>query len=301
MRWLVLVNASAGSVASGGDGDAAERIREACARRGVVADVRTVDPRDVGRVAREAASPASHDAVVAAGGDGTASVVADAVRERVALGVIPLGTHNHFAKELGVPLGVAEAVDALAGGAVEPLDVAEVEGRLFLNFSALGFHPHVVAERDARRDAGEGGKRAATAAATWRVLFRLPLMVARIRSSAGPPLRRVTPSLVVCTNAHQMAVFGVEGVSYPDRGLLNLYVARATGPLGMAWLLLRALCRRVGDARRFEAVVLPDATVDVESSRVLVSVDGEVTTLRPPLRYRVLRGGLRVLRPRPRA
>jgi diacylglycerol kinase family enzyme len=298
MRVLVIVNEAAGPPRAGDAEDLPTRIRRGFARNGVEATVRATASTDLAGLADEG-SLDGFDAVVAGGGDGTVHGVANAVRDRIAMGVLPLGTHNHFAKDLGMPLELDAAIDALAKGRPEPFDVAEVDDRLFVNFSALGIHPHVVADREEQRRATGRGKLVAMAVATWRTLFRLPLMVVRLSSTAHPALRRLTPSVIVCTNPHQMALLGLEGVSYAGRGLLNVYVAHSRGPLGTLWLILRALFRRLGDARRFEALAVPDVTVDRGVRSVLVSLDGEVAALRSPLRYRILRGGLRVVRPPP--
>src|SRR6185503_2272868 len=108
------------------------------------------------RVAREAAADASLAAVVAGGGDGTLNTIAAALAGTgKPFGVLPLGTHNHFAKDMAVPLDLAAAVAALARGVARgrfrDVDVGEVNGRLFLNFSGIGLHPLVVKHRDVQR------------------------------------------------------------------------------------------------------------------------------------------------------
>src|SRR6185503_10902419 len=99
---------------------------------------------------------ASLAAVVAGGGDGTLNTIAAALAgSGKPLGVLPLGTHNHFAKDIAVPLDLDAAVEALARGVARgesrDVDVGEVNGRLFLNFSGVGLHPQVVKHRDVQR------------------------------------------------------------------------------------------------------------------------------------------------------
>ncbi len=309
-RVLVVLNPKAGTAADVGD-DVGARVRKAFRERGVEAEVRAPEPAGLVEALSERATE-GFDAVVAAGGDGTASAVAQALGPRLPFGVLPLGTHNHFAKDLGGPLDLEPAIDALLRGSVEDLDVAEVRsapasrgtaggapeatGRVFLNFSGIGFHPEVVARRESSDSGGTGRGALATAVAMLRGLTHLPLLRVRLRSSGAPVIRRLTPSVIVCTNPHQMEVFGVEDVSYPERGVLNVYVARTRGPLGLLALILRALVRRLGDARSFETLVLPEVTLEA-GRRLLVSIDGEVTAMRTPLHYRIRRRGLRVVRP----
>jgi diacylglycerol kinase family enzyme len=260
-----------------------------------------VEPEALERVSREAADASSgYDAVVAGGGDGTLNTIAAALAGGgKAFGVLPLGTHNHFAKDMGVPLGLDAAAAALARGTVRAIDVGEVNGRVFLNFSGIGLHPRVVRHREAQRAARGRGKFVALFFALLRVLRRPPVLLVRIEGHNGLTLRRLTPSVIVCNNPHQMKVFGVDNVSYPCRGVLNVYLAHSTRGPGLLWLIVRALFRRLDTARSFESMALPEVTIHTRRGTARVSIDGEVTDMPTPLRYRVRRGGLRVLAPSP--
>jgi diacylglycerol kinase family enzyme len=297
MRVLVILNQAAGTLAATtSTGDEPERIRAGFAASGIDADVRNVDGADLEAVARSAASQ-GFDAVIAGGGDGTLNTIANALAGGpVAFGVLPLGTHNHFAKELGVPLDLDAAVAALARGTVDDLDVGDVNGRIFLNFSSIGLHPLMVKHRDAQRQVLGRQKFIAMFVALFSVLRRLPLL--RVRLSSGDRvIRRVTPSVIIGNNLHQLRVFGVEDVSHPGRDVLNVYLARATSWYGVVWLFIRAALRVLRTAKKFEALVLPEVTIDTRNRHARVSVDGEVTDLRTPLHYRVRRGGLKIVRP----
>ena len=115
MKAVVLLNESAGTLAASRDGGEAARIRAGFAAHGVDADVRSVSPDDLERVSREAAADAAVAAVVAGGGDGTLNTIAAALAGTgKPFGVLPLGTHNHFAKDMAVPLDLGDAVAALA-------------------------------------------------------------------------------------------------------------------------------------------------------------------------------------------
>ena len=302
-RALVLLNESAGTLAASSAGDAPLRIRRGFEAAGVDADVRAVPPGQLEHVARAAARDPSVAAVVAGGGDGTLNTVAAALAGTgKPFGVLPLGTHNHFAKDMNVPLDLDAAVAALArgvaAGASRDVDVGEVNGRLFLNFSGIGLHPLVVKHRDVQRAVLGRGKYVAMFFALLRVLRRPPVLRARLESDALN-VRRITPSVIVCNNPHQMRVFGVENVSDADRSLLNVYVAKSTNWVGLVWLIVRAAFRTLDSARRFEAFTVKDVTIHTRRESVRVSIDGEVTDLPTPLRYRVRRGGLKVISPLP--
>jgi diacylglycerol kinase family enzyme len=300
MKVLVLLNEGAGTL-RGMDAQAArQRIADGFALAGAAAEVRYVDPKHLAQHAREA-TQSDFDAVVAGGGDGTLNTVADVLSTtgRKAFGVLPLGTHNHFAKDLDMPLELDDAVRALATGRIIDLPVAEVNGKLFLNFSAIGIHPEIVADRERQQERRGRNKWLAMAIALFRALVRLPVHDVRL-SSRGHDIAHRTPSVIVCNNPYQMRAFGVEAASVPDRGLLNVYVATRPRALSVLWLMIRAGLGTVHESRHFHAMALPELRVHTwRERRVKVSIDGEVTVMQPPLNYRIREKPLRVLVPAP--
>ena len=84
------------------------------------------------------------DAIVVGGGDGSVRTVAGVLADTgVPLGVLPLGTLNHFAKDLGIPLKVEQAAAAIAAGHTRNVDIAEVNGKTFINNSSIGIYPYM--------------------------------------------------------------------------------------------------------------------------------------------------------------
>jgi diacylglycerol kinase family enzyme len=316
-KVLVLLNPESGALAGSFAGDEAERILRVLTGVGIDGEVRRLDAEAMARVieAVKATGDYNFDAILAGGGDGTINVVANALAGgAIPMGVLPLGTHNHFAKDLNVPLLLEDAVaalgDALNNGGVDDVDVAEVNGRIFLNFSGIGLHPTVVAEREAARETlgvqpawgrfwSKAAKLLAGLIAFCKTLGHLPVLRVTLTGD-GKPLRRLTPSVIVCNNPHQMRLFGVEAVSHAHRSMLNIYVAKATGPVGVVRLLIAAMLRRLdtANARDFEAHRLTELSIGLRRRRLAVSIDGEVVDMTPPLRYRILRGKLKVLAPR---
>jgi diacylglycerol kinase family enzyme len=140
-----------------GSGDAAEAralIMRAATERGWEARVLfSSGGTDLNEFARHARGVGG--LVVAGGGDGTIAAVAAAlVGTDVALGVLPMGTLNHFAKDLGIPLELGRAVQTLFTGKVARVDVGDVNGRVFLNNSSIGFYPRIVQEREREQRQG---------------------------------------------------------------------------------------------------------------------------------------------------
>lgn len=110
-----------------------------------------MDGRELADAVRTAAS-SNAEVVVVGGGNGSISTAAGVLAGGTKpLGVLPLGTLNHFAKDLGIPLTLDDAVETIARGHVRQVDVSEVNGRVFVNNSSIGLYPRAVAVRDQHR------------------------------------------------------------------------------------------------------------------------------------------------------
>lgn len=298
MRFAVLINSAAGS-AGDDPSEQADTIRAAFAKAGAEAEVRAVHPDALTEQARRLAADSEIRAIVAAGGDGTVNAVAAALAGTgTALGVLPLGTLNHFAKALGMPQRLDEAAAALVAAEVTAVDVAEVNGRVFVNNSALGVYPSMVAIRDELRNSHGWGKIRATAVAAVRALRSLPVHRLDLAGSDGFAQQRVrTPMVFVGNGVYDNPGGGVlERIDLTD-GLLGVAVARAGSRLRLFALALRTLAFGASDGRDLQLVELISLDVSAHTSRLRVAVDGEVGWLATPLRYRTRSAGLNVLRP----
>lgn len=294
-RWVVVLNASAGSAAS----DARHRVRAALANAGVDATVCMSNGGDAVAIARRAAADPSFDVVVAAGGDGTVSAVAGVLAGTdKALAILPLGTLNHFAKDLGIPTDLDEAARALAAAAPRAVDVGEVNGRVFVNNSSVGVYPRVVRKREQLRSLLGAwiGKWAAMALATVDVLLRLTPLSIRIQWDGGDVLRRTT-FVFVGNNRYDTAVLTTQRRAFLDRGILGVYVGNERTRLALLRLGVRGLLGHI-DSSDVEALEVRSLTLTSRRRRVApVALDGEVVRLATPIRYRIRAGALRVLAP----
>src|SRR5579864_154965 len=128
----------------------AEQLGGLMQSAGLETQILAAPPPRVAELAREAAGDGG--IVVAAGGDGTVAAVAAAVAgSRATLGVLPIGTSNHFARDLGLPATLPQAISVIAAGHARAVDVGEVNGRLFLNNSSIGMYPRIVHRREGQR------------------------------------------------------------------------------------------------------------------------------------------------------
>jgi len=292
----IVLNAAAGSLAAR-DGVETE-LRDLFHAVGRDAEIVPVRP---GQNPTEAARDASSQAaiVVAAGGDGTvSSVAAGIIDSPAALGVLPLGTLNHFAKDVHIPLDLREAVAVIAAGHIGTVDVGTVNDRLFINNSSIGVYPDIVQEREALRQRGHR-KWPAMAIATMRVLRRYPGMTVRIEVAAQVRNWR-TPFVVVGNNEYAIDGLRVGARARLDAGMLFVYVSPRTRTRDLPVLLAKALAGRASRSGAFEIIAAAAATIDTRRARYIpVATDGEVATLRTPLLYRSHPGALRVVLPRP--
>lgn len=239
--------------------------------------------------------------VVAGGGDGTQNAVASRlVGSSVLLGVLPLGTLNHFARDLGIPEDPGEALAAIAADHQVAIDVGEVNGHYFLNNSSLGVYPDIVRDRERQQHRLGRGKWVAFAWAFWGALRRFPFLTVRLSVDGKAAVHR-TPFVFVGNNAYQMQGFQIGTRAGIQDGDLSVYVAHKPSRLGLALLGLRALFGRLRQTREFRTFLASELRVETRHRRLRVAIDGEVHKLEPPFRYRIHAGALRVIVPGPHA
>jgi diacylglycerol kinase family enzyme len=296
-RVEIILNASAGS----GDQEAA---------RETLADIFAADGRfdahvslaqsgaEIVELARRAASESNVRIVVAGGGDGTVNAVAsELVGTDKQLGVLPLGTLNHFAKDLGIPLDLEGAARNIVEGEAVRVDVGEVNGRIFINNSSLGLYPSIVRHREKQQERLGRGKWFAALWATLEVFRRYPLFGVRL-SADGQEFRRRTPFVFIGNNEYQMDAFNLGARSCLDAGHLSLHLTRDIGRWGLVRLAFSAVVGRLRESKDFDALCTKEVWIETRRTRMRVATDGEVTVMRSPLHYTVRPGALRVIAPK---
>jgi diacylglycerol kinase family enzyme len=300
LRVAGFLNAAAGTV-TGQDLPAfRDRMIAAFAERGVAATLEIVPGDRLRSRAEDAAGQAARkeiDAVVVGGGDGSISAVAGVLAGTgIPLGILPLGTLNHFAAELGIPTDIDAAVAVIAAAAAHPVDLGEVNGRVFVNNSSIGFYPFLVLARERRRLSGGHAKWVATALACLQVLRHLPIHRLSI-SAEGRNDRVRTPCLFVGNNRYDLTSPALVRRERLDRGELWLCVARRQSRLSLIWLACRLVVGGLDRARDLQTLQVGSAEISSRKGRLLVAADGEVEVMRSPLLYRSRPGALRVFLP----
>ena len=247
--------------------------------------------------AARSAAAAGDDTVVAAGGDGTVSAVAAAlIGSEMPLGVVPLGTVNHFAKDLGLPLDARGAVKTIAGRRTLRVDVGEVNDRTFLNNSSIGIYPDIVLEREALRREGHR-KWAAFAVATARIVRQYRGLVVKITADDSVETAR-TPFLVVGNNEYETHGIHLGARARLNAGRLSAYLAPRVHARELPKLVALALVGRAKEHHIFESFVARELQAETPGRRSLrVALDGEVVVMTAPLHFRVRPLALRVIVP----
>jgi diacylglycerol kinase family enzyme len=252
-----------------------------------------------GAVVRTAASEAcvrGSTIVVAGGGDGTVSSVASALVESdAALGILPLGTLNHFAKDAGVPLELNDAVRAIAGGRTVRVDVGDVNGRPFINNASVGMYASLIAERLAMQRLGRRKWLAhgLAAARVWRRYHRLHVLL----RADGRKCTVSTPFVFIGNNEYQLSGLQLGGRKTLDAGRLHVCMAPGMPRRRVAQMIVVAIFGDISRLEGFESFAASALTLDAGVARVRASLDGEIITLDGPLAFRIRRQALRVLVP----
>jgi diacylglycerol kinase family enzyme len=290
---------------SSGHGDPAST--EAQIRAGLEAAGRphrvvvTESPADVERQATLAVKAARENpcVVVAAGGDGTISLVAEHVLETgLQFGVIPLGTFNYFARDLGIPLDPQQAALALATGYVRQVHVARVNGHLFLNNASFGLYRQLLEEREEFKQRFGRYKAVAVASALVTLWHARGAYSLRLDLDGRPTTLR-TPMLFFGLNSLQLENLDLDVAHCAREGMLAVIALQPASRWQLLGLAVRGALqglRNSPDLRCFGATQVEVSQPGRRRTRV--AVDGESVDCRLPLHVEIFRNALPVLVPR---
>jgi len=291
-RAVTLINQGGGGATDG----IAERIGEALATAGVNSKVLLVDGKHCAARAAEQVKKGT-ELIIAAGGDGTMGAVAgELAGSKSVMAIMPLGTLNHFARDLGIPFDLNDAAKVIAAGHCRHIDIAEVNGRAFVNNAAIGLYPLMVIDRDAQRRRLGRSKRLAMLVASLRTMTRFHSRRLRLRVDGGEAMVD-TPLLFVGNNDYRLAMPSAGQRESLDRGELSVMVMHSKSLPGFLAATGRALLgrSRENDMDRLDGV--RELEVDSARSHVSLAMDGETLALSPPLTFRIRPKALRVIAP----
>ena len=297
MRIAAIINARAGTVARLSPPAVAARLSAIWIARGHEAEIFIAEGKDMGRAVRKACGDPAVQAVIIGGGDGSLSRSLEfVIGSGKQLGILPLGTMNYMARQLGVPFDLSLAAAALADAVPTNIDVGRINDRYFLIRACLGAFPEFVRSRDKKRRKG-GSFLDGALAGLAGVLERYPVVEADLVGPLGHA-RIATTFLMVSNNVCRDSDPFLLERERMDGGTLGVYVARGSGPVSLLDLGLQAAMGRWASNEALSRGTSPWLEVRTSQRKPLVSVDGEVEKMKSPFRFNILPGALAMLVPK---
>jgi YegS/Rv2252/BmrU family lipid kinase len=236
--------------------------------------------------------------IVAAGGDGTITALANAIVETdKVLAVLPLGTVNALAKDLTIPLDLDAAIDVLAAGTEQRIDVGEVAGRVFLHKVVIGFIPALAAGREHIRGREQIMAKLGFLRYFFRRLARAKRFAVAITPADGVTRTERVQALAVASNAYDEGFGQFFHRHRLDRGELTLYVLKHFTFGDFVRLTSGMLMGRWRDDAALTIESIQGVTINSKKNAVKVMFDGEVETMPMPLTFRIRPKALRIIAP----
>lgn len=295
-RIPVFLNAKAGATGERA-WERIETLSTELSREPAVDRVELLSP-DALSAAVQRAVAEGQDRVIVGGGDGTLSTAAAILAgTNTALGVLPLGTLNHFARDARIPVDDWREAAAIAlADDVRAVDLGEVNGRTFLNTCSLGGYVNALRRRERLRRRASHGKTRAMFWGTVAVLKRVPRLYVTL-SSAERDLKLRASFVLVSNNPYQDDVIVSARRTRLDGGKLCVYTSRAHRYRDIFRILLEMWRVGIHQSTQLESWQTAQLEIATTDQTLHLALDGEVVLMRLPLRLRCRVGALRVAVP----
>ena len=296
MREPICVLANAGSGRKSGARIA--QLTEPLRAAGLKHEVRLIRKGALIPAAAQEARADGFATVIAAGGDGTiCSVATELAGSGIALGILPLGTFNFFARSLGLENNPEAAMAQLLAGSEIPVAAGEVNGKLFLNNASLGLYPALLEQREAAY-AKWGRSRWAAYWSGLRVLATYNRPSRMTLTVDGVVQVRHSPMVFIAQNAYQLEEYGMqEGVDLIRAGKLAIYIAPELRRWQLLGFALRIAVRMARPYRDFTLIGAGAVEIETRARRRTIARDGERETMAAPFAFRRLPDVLTVIVP----
>ncbi len=286
----VLINRNGGTAAALGD-SLAETITDAFAKAGRTIALELLDPQEIPDALR---GYLSEPVVVVGGGDGTIGTAAAVLANSMtALAILPLGTRNHLARQLGVPLDLPGAAAVAVSGQRRRIDLGRANGRVFINNASFGLYTRFVREREA----GDRHSYRRMVRAAWQVVRHMRAQFFCLRID-GRRQNIATPLLFIGNNEYSLEIGNIGQRESLTDHQLSLLALPDKGPLQMLGFALRTLLGAGEPERDFLEYGRAGEVVIEGTGSIEGTFDGEVVVLPLPLHLRTLPNALGVVTPR---
>lgn len=293
--YHVVFNAKSGSALA--SGLTAETLRQQFLDNEIAVDLSDEPDADLSEQIKRAMT-SDAEVIVAAGGDGTVTALANALAgSGKTLALLPLGTANLLARDLGIPLELDKAIASMGEMQPRRIDVGEVNGRIFLHKVVIGLIPNIAEKREEIR--GDDGFAARFAFARYlfgRIAQARRIAVEIASDKQAVAVRRVH-ALAIANNAYDEAFGRFFSRQCLDGGSLSLYVLKHLSVTDFLRLATEMLLGRWTNDSALEIEQVQSVTIRRSRRPIKVMIDGEVEVLNGPLAFQIRPLALSVLAP----
>ncbi|MFW6235913.1 MAG: diacylglycerol/lipid kinase family protein [Desulfovibrionales bacterium] len=284
----VIINAAAGPSSREDTAGMVQDLETIFREHGIDATVRTVEPD---RLEATMAQTMETDppALLIGGGDGTVSTAARILAGTgVPLGILPMGTFNYFARYLGIPLDLKAAAQAIAESHVRDIDLVTVNDRTFISHASIGIYPQYVLQKMLMEKKSHMKKIPAIAVGFCKAFFRFPVLTMNVNDD-GEKTVYTTPFLLIGNSEGALDPFMINDdlEEFQDKRFV-LYVSRDSTRTSLLKTVLMTLFKKVDIHKAFVVRKMERCTIEIPKKQILVTIDGEVTRLEPPLDFSIV-------------
>ncbi|UXN59917.1 diacylglycerol/lipid kinase family protein [Phyllobacterium zundukense] len=278
----------------------AKTAKEIFEKHGHTFESEIVPGKSVVKTLQKVASEVGEHVLMAGGGDGTISAAADvAWKAKVPLAVLPAGTMNLFARALKIPLDINVALESLASGTIQAVDISTANEESFVHQFSIGFQPQMIKLRNTLEYRSRWGKRLASIRAFAKAMGNPPRFAVRLVID-GIPTERTVSAISISNNPYGSGVLPVP--DNVDHGELGVYVAGGLTPgaiVKLAFSVLTGSWRRNPDV---DEILAKDVELHFPHLRrgAKATIDGELIPLARDVKIAIHVGELQVLVPQVR-
>jgi YegS/Rv2252/BmrU family lipid kinase len=281
-RVAVVYNTHAGTQNTQSDPDFSDYICGLLQNYGIRADVFPSQPDELDTQLSHILNQA-YDILLIGGGDGTISSVMQLVEDHpILLGILPLGTLNHFARDLGIPSELEDAIHQLSHAQIRSVDLGCINGRLFINNVSMGIYPYAVILRDRYQKKYGIRKGAAFILSLVRIIRYMQRMKIKILLD-GKWVQLHSSLVFIGNNKYEMTPLRLGSRKQLDGGILHLVIAQEHTWWRLLLIGLRAIVSQNKREPELQFYEMNTVQLDTNTSRVVIGMDGEVYILETPL------------------